>query len=92
MVIKMLIDSHAHYYDERFSGEYEGGADALLSRLFSSGDIDCIINVGADIKSSRECIAQAGRYENMYAAAGIHPSDTRFCADMDSDMSELAES
>ena len=36
-----LFDSHAHYYDRRFN-ELEGGADALLSKLFDE-DVEYVI-------------------------------------------------
>ena len=32
-----IFDSHAHYFDAWFN-EYEGGAEALLDRLFFSFD------------------------------------------------------
>ena len=69
----MYFDSHAHYYDRRFKNEFEGGADALLSNLFSD-KLSAVINVGDSITSSKKCIAQAAKYKNMYVAAGIHPS------------------
>ena len=70
-----IIDSHAHYFDGRFEAEYEGGADAILrERVFPSG-ISAIVNVGTDPESCLRCIEQAKKYENMYAAVGIHPSD-----------------
>lgn len=87
----MLFDSHAHYYDSRFDTEYDGGAEALLSRLFSGEEKLYIINVGADIESSKQCIAQAKIYKNMYAAAGIHPSDSRFCNNFEADISLLKQ-
>lgn len=69
----MYFDSHAHYYDNRFQQEFEGGASALLDDLF--GESVCrIIDVGDSIKNSKKCIAQAARYDKMYVAAGIHPS------------------
>ena len=70
-----IIDSHAHYFDGRFEAEYEGGADAILrEKVFPSG-ISAIVNVGTDPESCLRCIEQAKKYENMYAAVGIHPSD-----------------
>ncbi len=69
----MYFDSHAHYYDRRFKSEFDGGADALLHRLFSES-ICGIINIGDSIQNSKKCIAQAARYDKMYVAAGIHPS------------------
>lgn len=70
-----LFDSHAHYTDERFDSEYEGGADALLSELFLSGRVGCILNVSTCTANSAEVIKMAKKYPNMYAAVGIHPSD-----------------
>ena len=34
--MEKLFDTHAHYYDERFSREGEG-VDALLEALFAEG-------------------------------------------------------
>lgn len=85
----MLFDSHAHYYDRRFEREYHGGAESLLAHLFSGDEICYILNVGADLESSRQCIAQAARYPTMFAAAGIHPSDTRFCDNLAAEMADL---
>ena len=77
----MYFDSHAHYYDSRFKNEFEGGASALLDKLFSK-NVSAIIDVGDSIKSSKKCIAQAAKYRNMDVAAGIHPS----CAGKDEDL------
>ena len=69
----MFFDSHAHYYDRRFDSEFDGGANALLNKLFGE-NVCCIVNVGDSIRNSKKCIAQAAKYEKMYVAAGIHPS------------------
>ena len=68
------FDSHAHYWDERFESEAEGGTDRLLGTLLA-GSVSYIVNVGTSIESSLAAIAQAKRHDRMYAAAGIHPSD-----------------
>ena len=80
------FDSHAHYYDERFSEECEEGVDALLDALFSE-NVSYIVNIGTSPETSILAIEQARRFENMYTAIGIHPSDTRFLTDMDSELS-----
>ena len=69
-----VFDSHAHYYDKKFD-EIPGGADLLLSRLKEC--VSGIINVGTDCSNSLECVAQAQKYEFMYAAVGIHPTDAQ---------------
>ena len=70
------FDSHAHYYDERFTEECLEGVDQLIDTLLNS-QVSYIINVGTSPSTSREAIAQALKHENVYTAVGIHPSDTR---------------
>lgn len=71
--MEKLFDSHAHYYDGRFDS-LEGGANALLERLFEE-NVGHIINVGTDLENMHTVTALAARYPLMYAAVGIHPSD-----------------
>lgn len=85
-----LFDSHAHYYDRRFAEETEGGADNILSALFSENDL-WIVNVATNNENAVDCIEQAAKYERMYAAVGIHPSDCQYYSDVDSEMERLAE-
>ena len=70
-----IIDSHAHYFDNRFDSEYEGGADRLLTDVVFPSGIEAIINVGTNPDNCIRCIEQAQKYEKMYAAVGIHPED-----------------
>jgi TatD DNase family protein len=72
--MKGIFDTHAHYFDARFEKEFEGGADAVLAEVFANG-VEYIVNVGTNLATSRAAIAQAARYDGMYAAAGIHPED-----------------
>lgn len=64
----MYFDSHAHYDDE----EFDTDRDYLLKNL---GDVDCIINCGADLDSSKKSIALAQKYNFISAAVGIHPEN-----------------
>lgn len=82
------FDSHSHYYDDRFLEERDGGADPLISALLSS-DVSGIINVGTSPETCRAAIAQAEKYEGMYLALGIHPSDTRFLSDIDRELEKI---
>ena len=84
------FDSHAHYYDERFGEEAEEGVDNLIGTLLDTS-VSYIINVGTSPDSCRAAIAQARKFDNMYTSLGIHPSDTRFLSDIDSELSELRE-
>jgi len=82
------FDSHAHYYDERFSEECAEGVDKLIDTLLSE-NVSYIINVGTSPESSRLAIEQAKKYPNMYTAIGIHPSDTRFMSDMEAELADV---
>ena len=84
------FDSHAHYYDERFSEELEMGVDEFIDTLLT-GKVSYIIDIGASPATSRLVIEQAKKHENMYCAVGIHPSDTRFLTDMETDLAEIRE-
>lgn len=85
-----FFDSHAHYFDARFSQEEcPGGAEALLSSLFASGDIGGIVNVGTDVETSRKALTQACAHPLMYASAGIHPTDAMQYGDIDAELSAL---
>ena len=83
-----IFDTHAHYFDRRFEHEVEGGADVILREIMPT-PVSCIVNVGTDCTSSRRAIAQASRYEGMYAAAGIHPGDCHYLPDPDAELDAL---
>ena len=66
----MIIETHAHYDDEAFEEDRE----KLLARLPVEG-IGRVINVGADMETTENSVALAGRYSYVYAAVGVHPDD-----------------
>lgn len=84
------FDSHSHYYDERFSEEYEGGAEALLSSS-NMKNVSFIINVGTAPETCIAAAEQAKKHKNMYTALGIHPSDARFIDDFDGAIEKITE-
>lgn len=67
----MIFETHAHYDDEAFDADRE----MLLSSMRENG-IEYIVNVGANLKSTAASIEFAQKYSFIYAAAGVHPSDT----------------
>ena len=75
----LLFDSHAHYFDRRFSSG-EGGSDvhAVLQTDVFSQNVGYIVNVGTSPKSSGMAVDMAKQYEGMYASVGIHPEDAQF--------------
>lgn len=85
-----VFDTHAHYTDDRFAAEFEGGADAAISGCFAEG-MSGIINVGTNIDNSKKAVAQAAKYPLMYAAVGIHPSDIGMSGGIDAELEAIAE-
>ena len=84
-----LFDSHAHYFDKRFSVETDG-ADSILSDCVFGRGIVGVINIGTNNRNSRVCIEQASKYEKMYATVGIHPEDVAYCEkDVSEELDEL---
>ncbi len=84
------FDTHAHYYDERFPEELSSSVDSLLTELFDT-DVSYIVNIGTSPSTSRLAIEQAKKYPRMYTAIGIHPSDTRFLSDMESELADIEQ-
>ncbi len=84
------FDSHAHYYDERFESELSEGVDELIDALLRDST-SYIVNIGTSPETFRLAIEQAQRHENMYTAIGIHPSDTRFLSDIDSELADIEQ-
>lgn len=82
------FDSHAHYYDDRFAKETEGGAEQLLDTLFGSS-VSYIVNVGTAPETCALAIEQAKRYPRMFTALGIHPTDGQGLADPDAALDAL---
>ena len=66
----MYFESHAHYDDKRFREDRE----KLLELLPSCG-IDHVVNIGCDLKSSKESIRLAEKYDYIYASVGVHPHE-----------------
>ena len=66
----MIFETHAHYDDEQF----ESGREALIASLPDCG-IKRVVNVGASIASTKSSIELAKKYDFVYAAVGVHPSE-----------------
>lgn len=68
----MIFDTHAHYDDAQFDTDR---AD-LLGSLNDHG-IGRVVNIGANIASTKASVALAEKYPFIYAAVGVHPSDAQ---------------
>lgn len=66
-----IFDTHAHYDDKAFDEDRE----ALLESLPERG-IARVVNIGASLSSCERTIELTRRYDYIYAALGVHPSET----------------
>lgn len=67
-----MIDSHVHLDDEAFNGDRED----IIKSLGENG-IELVINNSSDLPSSERSVELANKYENIYAAIGVHPHEAR---------------
>ena len=68
---ELIFDTHAHYDDKAFDEDRE----ELLERL-PAGGIGRVVNVGSTVASCEACLELAEKYDHVYAAVGVHPSET----------------
>ena len=73
-----IIDTHAHYDDSAFDGDRK----ELFNALWNS-NIEAVVNIGSDKKSSGRSIDLARTNEHIYAAIGYHPNEVEGFNDED---------
>ena len=66
----MIFDTHAHYDDR----QYDEDRETLIASLREEG-IGGVVNIGADMASSERALELAHKYDFIYAAVGVHPSE-----------------
>lgn len=67
-----MIDSHVHLDDVAFDGDREG-----IIKSLSENGIELVINNSSDLPSSERSVELANKYENIYAAIGVHPHEAK---------------
>ncbi|MDD4907876.1 MAG: TatD family hydrolase [Candidatus Omnitrophica bacterium] len=77
----MLIDTHCHLDFP----EFDPDRDDVLRRAHEN-DVKILINIGSSLAGSRNSVALSRKYENIYAAAGIHPHEADNFKDTDVDV------
>ena len=79
-----LFDTHTHYDDEKFDelGRYE-----LIEGLLRD-EVDYILGASVNGETSRFAIDTASKFDNYYAAVGIHPQN---CGEYSNPEEALAE-
>lgn len=66
----MFIDTHTHLYYE----QYDQDREEVIQRAIDS-NVKRIISLGIDYSSSLQTVEISQKYEPVFAAVGIHPSE-----------------
>lgn len=72
----MIIDSHTHLHDEKFSSDLA----QVLDRAHSAG-VDRLITIGCDLNTTIKAHACAQAWPQIYFSAGFHPHEAKFLTD-----------
>lgn len=67
-----MIDSHCHIDFDA----YDKNREAVISSAVEAG-VHTLVNIGADLETSRNSVALAEKYDFIYAAVGVHPHDAK---------------
>ncbi len=80
-----MIDSHCHLE----SRQYVGILEDVIARA-RSAHITTLVNIGTDLPTSRESLALAERFEEIYATVGVHPHSAKeFDSEAKAELHEL---
>ncbi|HTD49251.1 MAG TPA: TatD family hydrolase [Acidimicrobiia bacterium] len=85
------VDAHCHLQLDLDATRFEvADADAQVERAHAAG-VEWMVCVGTGLETSRQALALASRYDDVYATVGLHPHDaSRLGAEWDS-LAELAD-
>lgn len=76
--MEYIFDTHTHYDDASFDADRE----ELLSGLFENG-VETVVNICADFAGIPNVLQLTDRYDFMYAAVGVHPTEVYDLKDSD---------
>lgn len=80
-----MIDTHAHLNFEKFVDD----VDEVVARMAVGGVSEAVV-VGSDLNTSEKAVELAEKYNNLYAAVGIHPCHMdRVSDDWDTDLEKM---
>ena len=71
-----ICDSHCHLQDRRFKRDI-----VKVVRAASESGVRKILVPGWDLRSSEEAVVISEKFDNVYAACGVHPHDAKFYND-----------
>jgi len=73
-----LIDSHAHLDDRKYNSD----RSSVIADIRAAG-VTNVINIGADMRSSRASVKLANEHDFIFATVGVHPHYVEKMTDQD---------
>ena len=68
----MLIDSHVHLDDSRYSND----RDQVFQRASDSG-IEAFVTIGCDLATSQSAVQLGESHDNVFSTIGVHPHESK---------------
>lgn len=72
-----MHDIHTHLYWD----SYDADREAVIARAHAAG-VDKMFTIGCTVEESRQCVALAEKYPEIFASIGIHPHEFRTAEDV----------
>ena len=83
-----LFDTHAHLHDPWIGDDLPD----VMARA-RKADVERIVTIGCSLEDSRNALAVAERYDNVWATLGVHPHDAKDWTDeIEAEFRRMAES
>lgn len=82
-----VVDSHTHLDVTAHGSELTPERNLAMAQAVG---VSHVIDVGVDVPSSRAAAAHAEQFDNVWAAAAIHPNDAPLSADLQDDLAAIA--
>lgn len=80
-----MHDIHTHLYWD----SYDADRDAVIARAHAAG-VDTMFTIGCTVEESRQCVALAEKYPEIFASIGIHPHEFRSSEDVKNLAADIA--
>ena len=83
------FDTHAHLHDPRYESSEWGSTEGMIRSAVEHGLVGAV-NIGTNLEDAHKAIAFAEKYDFIYAAIGMYPSEAQYAgAELDSQLLEM---
>ena len=83
------FDTHAHLHDPRYETSEWGSTEGMIKSAVEKGLVGAV-NIGTNLEDARRAISFAERYDFIYAAVGMYPSEAQYAgSELDRHLAEI---